>query len=57
MTSGLVEIDGLDIQKLALNEVRRRFTIIAQDATLFSGTIRSNLVSKFSFSLLALQSL
>lgn len=44
MTTGLIEIDGLDIKSLALDEVRRRLTIIAQDATLFSGTIRSNLV-------------
>lgn len=45
MTSGSIVIDGLDINTLVLEEVRRRLTIIAQDATLFSGTIRSNLVS------------
>ncbi|KAK4147281.1 P-loop containing nucleoside triphosphate hydrolase protein [Dichotomopilus funicola] len=41
--SGSVYIDGLDISKLKLHDLRSRLAIIPQDPTLFSGTIRSNL--------------
>ncbi|KAI0220819.1 Transporter of the ATP-binding cassette (ABC) [Massospora cicadina] len=40
---GSIAIDGLDIYRLGLNDLRSRLTIIPQDAVLFSGTIRSNL--------------
>ncbi|KAG0767124.1 hypothetical protein G6F29_004134 [Rhizopus arrhizus] len=40
---GRILIDGHDIHKLALNELRSRLTIIPQDPVLFSGTLRSNL--------------
>lgn len=36
-------IDGLDIAKLRLQDVRSRLAIIPQDPVLFSGTVRSNL--------------
>ncbi|KAI8608818.1 P-loop containing nucleoside triphosphate hydrolase protein [Chytriomyces sp. MP71] len=40
---GTIEIDGMDIQKMGLHDLRSRLTIIPQDAVLFEGTIRSNL--------------
>ncbi|TFY56998.1 hypothetical protein EVG20_g8713 [Dentipellis fragilis] len=43
LTSGSVVIDGVDISKLGLEDVRRGLAIIPQDAVLFSGTLRSNL--------------
>lgn len=36
-------IDGLDISKLALHDIRGRITIIPQDPVLFSGTLRMNM--------------
>jgi ABC-type multidrug transport system fused ATPase/permease subunit len=43
--SGRIILDGIDIATVALHELRRRLTIIPQDATLFSGTIRFNVRS------------
>ncbi|XP_054162951.1 multidrug resistance-associated protein 1-like [Oppia nitens] len=47
---GRIVIDGIDISKLGLHELRSRLTIIPQEPILFSGTIRSNLdpFDKFS---------
>jgi len=42
-SKGCIRIDGLDISKLSLHSLRSRLTIINQDPTLFSGTIRFNL--------------
>lgn len=42
-TSGSIAIDGLDIAKLKLFDLRSRLAIIPQDPVLFSGTVRSNL--------------
>lgn len=43
LTSGSISIDGIDLSKLGLADVRgRALTIIPQDPTLFSGTVRFN---------------
>ena len=40
---GSIEIDNLNIQQLALSKVREKITIIPQDPTLFTGTLRFNI--------------
>ena len=40
---GSVHIDGIDISKISLHDLRSRIAIIPQDPVLFSGTVRSNL--------------
>ncbi|KAL8105334.1 ABC transporter C family member 4-like [Apium graveolens] len=40
---GKIIIDGLDICKLGLHDLRSRFGIIPQDPVLFQGTVRSNI--------------
>ncbi|CCG81413.1 Putative uncharacterized protein [Taphrina deformans PYCC 5710] len=42
-THGSIEIDGLDIAKMGLRDLRSRMTIVPQEPTLFRGTLRSNL--------------
>jgi ATP-binding cassette subfamily C (CFTR/MRP) protein 1 len=43
LSGGSITIDGLDISKIGLHDLRSRLAIIPQDPTLFKGTIRSNL--------------
>ncbi|KAF8836435.1 P-loop containing nucleoside triphosphate hydrolase protein [Paxillus ammoniavirescens] len=40
---GRIVIDGIDISKIGIHDLRSRLTFIPQDATLFSGTLRDNL--------------
>ncbi|KAF8577829.1 multidrug resistance-associated ABC transporter [Ramaria rubella] len=42
-SSGSIKIDGIDITSIGLQDLRSRLTFVAQDAVLFSGTIRENL--------------
>jgi len=42
-SEGRIVIDGLDISKLGLTDLRSRLTIIPQDPTILSGTLRSTL--------------
>jgi ATP-binding cassette subfamily C (CFTR/MRP) protein 1 len=43
LSGGSITIDGLNISKIGLSELRSKLAIIPQDPTLFRGTIRSNL--------------
>ncbi|KAI9812538.1 MAG: hypothetical protein M1832_000389 [Thelocarpon impressellum] len=43
LSGGSITIDGIDISKIGLFDLRSRLAIIPQDPTLFRGTIRSNL--------------
>lgn len=42
-TSGEILFDGLALQQLHYQEVRRQFGVVLQDAFLFSGTVRENI--------------
>jgi ATP-binding cassette subfamily C (CFTR/MRP) protein 1 len=43
LSAGQILIDGQDIRRLALKQVRSHLSIIPQDPVIFSGTVRSNL--------------
>ncbi|KAK7677893.1 hypothetical protein QCA50_019083 [Cerrena zonata] len=42
-TKGKIMIDGIDITKAGLHDLRCRIMFTPQDATLFSGTLRENI--------------
>lgn len=43
LTSGSITIDNIDISEISLDTLRKGISIIPQDPTLFTGTIRENL--------------
>ena len=43
LSSGSIKIDGVDVSKIGLNDLRSGISIIPQDPLLFSGTLRSNI--------------
>lgn len=42
VTAGEVLLDGMDVRQLAFADLRRQFALVAQEAPLFSGTVRDN---------------
>jgi subfamily B ATP-binding cassette protein MsbA len=42
-TSGSIEIDGLNIKEIALEDLRSKFSIVSQETTLFYDTILNNI--------------
>jgi ABC-type multidrug transport system fused ATPase/permease subunit len=42
-TEGRIFIDGIDITKIGLRDLRSRIAVIPQEPVLFVGTVRSNL--------------
>ncbi len=43
LAGGSISVDGVDLAKLGLDQIRKSITIIPQDSVLFSGTVRFNL--------------
>jgi ATP-binding cassette subfamily B protein len=43
VTRGRIQIDGVDIRELRLDDLRRLFSLVLQDVYLFSGTIAENI--------------
>ena len=44
VTAGSVCVDGVDVRRMPLEELRRRVSVAFEDATLFSATIRQNVL-------------
>jgi ABC-type multidrug transport system fused ATPase/permease subunit len=42
-SGGVITIDGIDICKIGVHDLRKRIAVIPQDPVLFSGTLRTNL--------------
>ncbi|KAB5591062.1 Oligomycin resistance ATP-dependent permease YOR1 [Ceratobasidium theobromae] len=43
LAGGTIEIDGINIEKVGIETLRHRLSIIPQDAVLFEGTLRENI--------------
>ena len=50
-------IDGVDIQQHDIQQLRSKITVIAQDPTLFTGTLKFNLDPFNEFSVAAIEEL
>ena len=44
VTSGAIEVDGVDIRQLTRSELRRHVAMAFEDATLFSASVRENIL-------------
>ena len=44
VTEGSVEVDGRDVRSYSMETLRRNVAIVLQESTLFSGTVRENLL-------------
>src|SRR5204862_2227297 len=44
LTSGRITIDGQDVSKVALESLRSQISIVSQEAFLFNGTVRENIL-------------
>ena len=44
VTGGSVELDGVDVRELTLEDLRRHVSMAFEDATLFSSTVRENVL-------------
>jgi ABC-type multidrug transport system fused ATPase/permease subunit len=42
-TNGRIIVDGIDVTKIGLHDLRSKLTIIPQEPNLFAGTLRLNL--------------
>lgn len=42
LMEGCIEIDGVDISKVELKKLRQKVTVIAQDPSLFTGSLLHN---------------
>ena len=42
-TAGSLTIDGVDVSKIGLHDLRSKISIIPQEPVLFSGSVRKNL--------------
>jgi ATP-binding cassette subfamily C (CFTR/MRP) protein 4 len=43
LSGGCIQIDGVDTSQIGLHDLRSKISIIPQEPTLFSGTLRNNL--------------
>lgn len=43
VTSGEIDIDGMDIRKMTQKSLRRNIGIVQQDVYLFAGTVKDNI--------------
>ncbi len=44
VTSGIIRIDGIDIREVTVQSLRGQIGLVAQEATLFGGSIRDNIL-------------
>jgi subfamily B ATP-binding cassette protein MsbA len=44
VTSGAIRVDGTDIRRVTVDSLRRQIGLVAQEATLFGGTVRENIL-------------